>query len=83
MTIGGGAVQSVHRYDELPDRPTRGTSNLFTDLLGIPVAEVDARVRLIVNRVFGIGTNESAIPQVNTGFRIYYELPQDPSQAFI
>ncbi|HEU4582927.1 MAG TPA: glycosyl hydrolase family 8, partial [Polyangiaceae bacterium] len=66
-----------------PDRPTRGTTNLFTDLLGIPVAEVDDRVRLVVNRLFGIGTNESAIPQANTGYRIYYQLPQDPSQAFI
>jgi len=66
-----------------PDRPTRGTTNLFTDLLDIPVSEVDARVQLVVDRLFGIGTNESAIPQVNTGYRIYYELPQDPSQAFI
>jgi endo-1,4-beta-D-glucanase Y len=66
-----------------PDRPTRGTANLFTDLLDIPVGEVDAKVRLVVDRVFGIGTNESAVPQVDTGFRIYYELPQDPSQAFI
>jgi oligosaccharide reducing-end xylanase len=66
-----------------PDRPTRGTPNLFTDLLDIPVGEVDAKVRLAVNRVFGIGTNESAVPVVNSGYRIYYELPQDPSQAFI
>ncbi len=66
-----------------PGRATRGTANLFTDLLGTPVAEVDARVRLAVDRIFGIGTNESAIPQVDTGYRIYYELPQDPSQAFI
>ena len=66
-----------------PDRPTRGTANLFTDLLGIPVDEVDARVRQVVDRVFGIGTNESAIPQAASGYRLYYELPQDPSQAFI
>jgi oligosaccharide reducing-end xylanase len=66
-----------------PDRPTRGTANLFGDLLGIPVGDVDAKVRQVVDRVFGIGTNESAIPQVDTGYRIYYELPQDPSQAFI
>jgi len=65
------------------DRPTRGTTNLFTDLLGIPVDEVDARVRQVVDRVFGIGTNESAIPQAAAGYRLYYELPQDPSQAFI
>ena len=66
-----------------PDRPTRGTSNLFTDLLGIPVGEVDAKVRTAVERVFGIGTGESATPDSQTGFRIYYELPQDPSKAFI
>jgi endo-1,4-beta-D-glucanase Y len=66
-----------------PDRPTRGTPNSFTGLLGIPVSEVDDKVRLAVNRLFGIGTNESAIPQVDTGYRVYYELPQDPSQAFI
>src|SRR4051812_25711221 len=65
------------------DRPRRGTANAFTDLLGIPVGEVDAKVRLVVDRIFGIGTNESAIPQANTGYRVYYELPQDPSQAFI
>jgi oligosaccharide reducing-end xylanase len=66
-----------------PDRPSRGTANLFTDLLDIPVGEVDAKVRLAVDRVFGIGTNESAVPVVDTGYRLYYELPQDPSQAFI
>jgi endo-1,4-beta-D-glucanase Y len=66
-----------------PDRPTRGTANLFTDLLGIPVDEVDAKVRVAVDRLFGIGTNESVIPVADTGYRVYYELPQDPSQAFI
>jgi len=65
------------------ERPTAGTRNLFTELLGIPVGEVDAKVRLAANRIFGIGTNESTTPVVNTGFRVYYELPQDPSQAFI
>jgi oligosaccharide reducing-end xylanase len=66
-----------------PDRPTRGTANLFTELLDIPAADVDAKVRTAVNRVFGIGTAESTIPVVNAGYRIYYELPQDTSQAFI
>jgi oligosaccharide reducing-end xylanase len=47
------------------------------------VGEVDAKVRLAANRIFGIGTNESATPVANTGFRLYYELPQNPSQAFI
>jgi oligosaccharide reducing-end xylanase len=33
--------------------------------------------------MFGIGTGESTVPVVNAGYRISYELPQDPSQAFI
>jgi oligosaccharide reducing-end xylanase len=76
-------VQPAPQAPASPDRPTQGTTNLFTDLLGIPVGEVDARVRQVVDRLFGIGTNESAIPDANTGYRIYYELPQDASQAFI
>jgi oligosaccharide reducing-end xylanase len=65
------------------ERPTAGTRNLFTELLGIPVGEVDAKVRLAADRIFGIGTNESTTPVVNTGYRVYYELPQNPNQAFI
>jgi oligosaccharide reducing-end xylanase len=65
------------------ERPTAGSRNLFTELLGIPVDEVDAKVQLAANRIFGIGTNESATPVVNTGYRVYYELPQNPNQAFI
>jgi endo-1,4-beta-D-glucanase Y len=66
-----------------PDRPTAGTTNLFTDVLGVPVGDVDTKIKTMVNRIFGIGTNESTVPVVNQGFRIYYELPQDTSQAFI
>jgi oligosaccharide reducing-end xylanase len=65
------------------ERPSRGTPNLFTTDLGIPVGEVDAKLTLAVNRYFGIGTNESETPVVDTGFRVYYELPQDRSRAFI
>jgi oligosaccharide reducing-end xylanase len=65
------------------ERPSRGTPNLFTDELGIPVGEVDAKLTLAVNRYFGIGTNESETPVVDTGFRVFYELPQDRSMAFI
>jgi oligosaccharide reducing-end xylanase len=68
---------------EIVGLPTRGTSNLFTELLGIPEGEVDDKVRTAVNRVFAIGTTESATPQANAGFRLYYELPQDRSKAFI
>jgi len=64
-------------------RPSKGTPNLFTRDLGIAVGEVDAKLTTAVNRYFGIGTNEPATPTRDTGFRLYYELPQDRSQAFI
>jgi oligosaccharide reducing-end xylanase len=67
----------------LLERPTRGTSNLFTELLNTPVAEVDQKVITAVNRVFGIGTDEQTQPPSEDGFRIYYELPQDRSMAYI
>lgn len=68
---------------EQPASPSGRTGNLFTELLGIPEADVDAKVRLASDRIFGIGTDESATPVADAGFRVYYELPQDPSQAFI
>ena len=36
-----------------------------------------------MNRFFGIGTGESTTPTAATGYRCYYELPQDTSMAFI
>jgi oligosaccharide reducing-end xylanase len=67
-----------------PDLPgPGGTTNLFSELLGIPQADVDAKLTLAANRIFGIGTGESATPIANAGYRLYYELPQDNSQAFI
>ena len=78
--------------DMTPDEPvaepsgalsTGGTTNLFSELLGIPEADVDAKVTLAANRIFGIGTDESATPIANAGYRLYYELPQDESRAFI
>jgi oligosaccharide reducing-end xylanase len=69
--------------------PTVGSNvNLFTELLDIPAEQVHAKVRLAAERIFGIGTNEPATPPTTdaeraTGYRLYYELPQDPSQAFI
>jgi len=65
------------------ERPTKGTANLFTDLLGVPVDQVDDKVQQAVNRFYGIGTNESTTPTRDTGYRVYYELPQDRSLAFI
>jgi oligosaccharide reducing-end xylanase len=70
--------------DAVLERPTKGsTTNLFTELLGIPEGQVNGKVVQAVNRFFGIGTNESATPVLNTGWRVYYELPQDRSMAFI
>jgi oligosaccharide reducing-end xylanase len=65
------------------ERPTKGTPNLFTDLLGVPVDQVDDKVQQAVNRFYGIGTGEPTTPTLNTGYRVYYELPQDQSLAFI
>ncbi|MEY2934834.1 MAG: putative bifunctional xylanase/esterase, partial [Pseudomonadota bacterium] len=64
-------------------RPTRGTRNVFTELLGVPEDQVNGKVVQAVNRFFGIGTNESTTPVRGTGFRVFYELPQDRSMAFI
>ncbi|HWO13781.1 MAG TPA: glycosyl hydrolase family 8 [Polyangiaceae bacterium] len=63
--------------------PTDIELDLFAALLGKSSAEVDEKVTTAVNRFFGIGTGESAVPVVATGYRCYYELPQDPSLAFI
>jgi oligosaccharide reducing-end xylanase len=60
-----------------------GTTNLFTSLSGKTQQEVDMKVTTAVNRFFGIGTNEATTPTVDTGYRCYYELPSDPSMAFI
>jgi endo-1,4-beta-D-glucanase Y len=69
----------------LPGEPLgpNGTVNLFTELLGIPDAQVTEKITLAANRIFGIGTGESAVPVVDAGYRVYYELPQNPEQAFI
>ncbi len=91
-TPPGGEGSGDLPLDVSPDQPvteapdvlrTGGTTNLFSELLGIPEADVDAKVALAASRIFGIGTNESATPIANAGYRLYYELPQDNSQAFI
>ncbi len=68
-------------------RPTSiggsGTENLFVSLLGKSQGEVDAKLEEAVNRFFGIGTNEPSTPTADSGYRCYYELPQDSSMAFI
>jgi oligosaccharide reducing-end xylanase len=40
-------------------------------------------LKTAIDRFFGVGTNESTTPEANKGYRCYYELPQDSSQAFI
>jgi len=61
----------------------RATENLFVQLLGKTQAEVDEKVTQAVNRFFAIGTDEPNALLRDTGYRLYYELPQDPSMAFI
>ena len=46
-------------------------------------ADVDSKLTTAVNRFFGIGTSEPATPTPDTGYRCYYELPQDTSMGFI
>ncbi len=60
-----------------------GTVNLFAELAGKTQEEVDQKVTTAVNRFFGIGTGEPNELIVEMGYRCYYELPQDPSMAFI
>lgn len=84
---GPGPLQPGEELEPEPGPPpfgaSGGTRNLFTDLLGIPETEVADKVTTAVNRFFGIGTGEPNVPTPDGGFRVYYELPQDPSQAFI
>jgi oligosaccharide reducing-end xylanase len=57
--------------------------DLFASLLQKSDAEVDEKVTTAVNRFFGIDTDEPNQLIVESGYRCYYELPQDPSLAFI
>jgi oligosaccharide reducing-end xylanase len=56
---------------------------VFGSLLGKAQTDIDSKVTTAVNRYFGIGTNESTTPTAASGYRCYYELPQDSSMAFI
>ena len=70
-----------------PNEPLGPTGDvqvdLFSTLLGKPDVEVEDKVGTAVNRFFGIGTNEPDTLDAANGYRCYYELPQDPSFAFI
>ncbi|HET9960181.1 MAG TPA: glycosyl hydrolase family 8 [Polyangiaceae bacterium] len=72
----GGSTGSI---EILP----RATANLFVTLLDEDPAQVEAKVSTAVNRFFGIGTGEKNELIVNTGYRCYFELPQNPELAFI
>jgi oligosaccharide reducing-end xylanase len=80
--VGGGAGQAGTGASVEPPNG-KGTANLFTELLGKTQDEVDAKVKTAVERFFGIGTGEPNTMTADTGYRCYYELPQDPTQAFI
>ncbi len=58
-------------------------ANLFVTMNGKSQADVDTKLTTAVNRFFGIGTSEPATPTADSGYRCYYELPQDTSMAFI
>jgi len=85
QTPGEDAGTPPRLQPGLPGEPLgpNGTVNLFSELLGIPDAQVTEKITLAASRIFGIGTAESAVPVVDAGYRVYYELPQNPEQAFI
>jgi oligosaccharide reducing-end xylanase len=63
--------------------PSKTTANLFLTVGGHAQAEIDDKVTLAVNRFFGLGTGEPNTPTLATGYRLYYELPNDASMAYI
>jgi len=80
-SAGGAAAGAAGTGGTAGD--AHSTTNLFTTLSGKTQQEVDAKVKTAVERFFGIGTNEPTTPTVGSGYRCYYELPNDPSMAFI
>jgi oligosaccharide reducing-end xylanase len=81
---GSGGDAGEETFADLTEMPLETLpANLFGVLLGKSDAEVEDKVNTAMNRFFGIGTNESAELVVAEGYRCYYELPQDPTLAFI
>jgi oligosaccharide reducing-end xylanase len=81
---GGSGGAAEEETADLTEAPIEGLpANLFGVLLGKSDAEVEDKVNTAVSRFFGIGTNEPAELIVADGYRCYYELPQDPTLAFI
>ncbi len=74
VSEGGGATARVC---------SKGTQNLFVDSLGKTSTEVDDKLTLAVKRFFGIDSSEPTTPTSSTGYRCYYELPNDPTRAYI
>jgi oligosaccharide reducing-end xylanase len=80
----GSGGEEEETFQDLTEAPIEGLpANLFGVLLGKSDAEVEEKLNTAVNRFFGIGTNEPAELVVASGYRCYYELPQDPTLAFI
>jgi oligosaccharide reducing-end xylanase len=52
-------------------------------MLGKAKTDLTGKVTTAVNRYFGIGTGESDTPTANTGYRVYYELPNDSTMGYI
>jgi oligosaccharide reducing-end xylanase len=63
--------------------PSQGTRNLLVEDLGRSADEVRQKLATAANRFFGIGTGEPNQLVTDQGYRLYYELPQDKTQAFI
>ncbi len=63
--------------------PRAGTENLFSTVLGMSESDVREKLATAVSRFFGIGTGEPNQLVQDSGYRVYYELPQDRGQAFI
>jgi len=81
---GGTGEEEEVTFQDLTEAPIEGLpANLFSVLLSKTDAEVEEKVSTAVNRFFGIGTAEPAELVVASGYRCYYELPQDPTLAFI
>jgi oligosaccharide reducing-end xylanase len=81
--IGPGEWKPAREQAWGAERQDRTTANLFAELLGKSQAEVDEKLKTAVDRFFGIGTGEPNRMLKDSGYRVYFELPQDPSQAFI
>ena len=63
--------------------PSKTTTNLFVTVGARTQGQVNDKVTVAVNRFFGIGTGEPTTPTAASGYRCYYELPNDASMGYI